>query len=126
MLIILPGKPGNSFNNTKKRNRDSAVLDHISTTCHNISLKDDSILAQEPRYGARRIKEYIDTYKRRLSLNKDQDLELPPVLLHPLKPLVEPKPHRGPQIHALFIEDRQKRLSRLLPFSGRACLSSRL
>ena len=39
------------------------------------------ILASEPNYRARKIKEALDIYKARPTLNRDQGYEIAPVLL---------------------------------------------
>ena len=100
-------KMGKRFEEHAKSDKESAVLDHITTTGHNISLEDVSILAQEPRFGARKIKEALEIYKRRPSLNKDQGLEIPPVLLQLLTPTEDTRPCRGPRVSTFPRADSQ-------------------
>ena len=91
-------KMGKRLEEHKKSDKESALLEHINTSGHNISLDDVSILAREPRFGARKIKEALEIYKRRPSLNRDQGLELQPVLLQLLNPVEDPPRRRGPPV----------------------------
>ena len=57
------------------------MLEHLKNTGHSLSFDDMRVLANEPKYNARKIKEAIEIYKGKPTLNRDQGYELPPVLL---------------------------------------------
>ena len=59
----------------------SAIKEHLSASGHSVSLDDVRILTSEARLDARKVKEAIEIYKRRPSLNRDQGVEIPPILL---------------------------------------------
>ena len=89
---------GTRFHEHTRSDKESALLEHITTTGHSLSLEDISILAREPRFGARKIKEALEIFKRRPSLNRDQGVEIPPVLLQLLTPLEDPLRRGGPRV----------------------------
>ena len=81
--------------------KESAILEHITNTGHSVSLEDVRILAQEPRFRARKIKEALEIYKRRPSLNRDQGLEIQPVLLQLLTPPDQTPRRRGTRVSTI-------------------------
>ena len=50
-------------------------------TGHSLSFENVNILVNEPKLPSRKIREALEIYKRRPSLNRDQGQEIPPVLL---------------------------------------------
>ena len=102
-------KMGKRFVEHTKSDKESAILDHISTSGHSISLEDVSILSREPRFGARKIKEALEIHKRRPSLNRDQGLELQPVLLQLLNAPKDPPRRRDPRVGTI-VRDRANSL----------------
>ena len=102
-------KMGKRFEEHSKSDKESALLEHTSRSGHSISMEDVSILAQEPRFGARKIKEALEIYKRKPSLNRDQGLELHPVLLQLLTPTEETQRRRDPRVGTV-LRDRANSL----------------
>ena len=60
----------------------SGVYDHIKATGHTCSLKNVKVISREPNYWARKYRETIHIHKRRPAMNRDNGLEIPPILLH--------------------------------------------
>ena len=89
-------KMGKRFQEHTKSDKESALLEHLKKTGHSISLENVSILANEPRYHARKIREAIKIHQRRPTLNRDQGLELDPVLLQLLPSPDAPPTSTGP------------------------------
>ena len=89
-------KMGKRFQEHTKSDKESALLEHLKKTGHSISLDNVSILANEPRYHARKIREAIKIHQRRPTLNRDQGLELDPVLLQLLPSPDDPPTSTGP------------------------------
>ena len=56
------------------------------TTGHCISFEDVRILTNESHYNARKIREALEIYKAEHSLNRYQEVEIPPFLLQLLQP----------------------------------------
>ena len=69
------------FQEHSKSDKESALLEHIKQTGHSISLEDVTILANEPRFYARKIREALKIHKLKPTLNRDQGLEIDPILL---------------------------------------------
>ena len=82
---------GKRFEEHKRTDKESAVKEHTLASGHSISFEDVRILACEPRYNARKIREALEIYKSKPSLNRDQGVEVPPVLLQ-LLPTSRPAP----------------------------------
>ena len=60
----------------------SAIYDHVSTTGHTCcSLENVKVISREDKYWARKYRESIQIHKRKPKLNRDQGLEIPPILL---------------------------------------------
>ena len=74
------------FDEHSKSDKESALLEHLKKSGHSISFDDVSILSSEPRYNARKIKEALEIYKHKPTLNRDQGYEIKPVLLQLLTP----------------------------------------
>ena len=91
-------KMGTRFTEHTRSDKESALLEHITNTGHSVSLEDVRILAREPRFGARKIKEALEIYKHKPSLNRDQGLELHPVLLQLLTPPDQTPRRRGTRV----------------------------
>ena len=72
---------GTRFAEHVKSDKQSAVLEHLKATGHSFSFDDVSILAREPNYHARKIKEALKIHLNKPTLNKDQGLEIAPVML---------------------------------------------
>ena len=72
---------GKRFEEHSSSDKESAVLEHLKKTGHSCSFDDVRVLATEPNYNARKIKEAIEIYKASPTLNRDQGYELPPILL---------------------------------------------
>ena len=72
---------GKRFEEHSSTDKESAVLEHLKKTGHSCSFDDVRVLATEPNYITRKIKEAIEIYKASPSLNRDQGYELPPILL---------------------------------------------
>ena len=72
---------GTRFAEHVKSDKQSAVLENLKTTGHSFSFDDVSILAREPNYHARKIKEALKIHLHKPTLNKDQGLEIAPVML---------------------------------------------
>ena len=89
---------GTRFTEHTRIDKESALLEHITNTGHSVSLEDVRILAREPRFGARKIKEALEIYKHKPSLNRDQGLELHPVLLQLLTPPDQTPQRRGTRV----------------------------
>ena len=90
-------KMGKIFQEHSKNDKESALLEHLKSTGHSISLEDVSILANEPRFHARKIREALKIYQHKPTLNRDQGLELDPVLLQLLpRPDAAPSTRGGP------------------------------
>ena len=85
---------GVRFKEHSSTDKESAVLEHTKITGHSLSFEDVRVLASEPRYHQRKVKEALEIYKRRPSLNRDQGYEVAPVLLNLL-----PVPNPGPPHH---------------------------
>ena len=69
------------FDEHCKSDNQSAILEHLKETGHSLSLENVNILVNEPKLPSRKIREALEIYKRRPSLNRDQGQEIPPVLL---------------------------------------------
>ena len=91
-----------------RSDKESAILEHVTNTGHSVSLENVSILAREPRFGARKIKEALEIFKRRPSLNRDQGVELQPILLQLLHPSEDSPRQEGPRVGT--IRDRTNSL----------------
>ena len=89
-------KLGKRFHEHIKTDKESAVLEHHKKTGHSVSFEDVSILATENRYNNRKIKEALEIYKRKPTLNRDQGWEIDPVLLQLLTPLQDLNTTTGP------------------------------
>ena len=63
-----------------KSDKESALLEHRRKTGHSLSFEDVRILVSEPRLTSRKIREAMEIFKRRPTLNRDQGQEIPPVL----------------------------------------------
>ena len=74
-------KMGKRFQEHSRNDKESALQERLNKTGHSISLKDVSILANEPRFHARKMREAMKIYHHKPTLNRDQSLELDPVLL---------------------------------------------
>ena len=60
----------------------SAIYAHVSTTGHTCcSLENVKVISREDKYWARKYRESIQIHKRKPKLNRDQGLEIPPILL---------------------------------------------
>ena len=77
---------GKRYEEHAKTDKESAVLEHTQSLGHSISFEDVRILASETHYNARKIREALEIYKAKPSLNRDQGVEIPPVLLQLLQP----------------------------------------
>ena len=82
---------GDRFKEHSKSDKESAVREHTLSSGHSISLENIKILASESRYNPRKIREALEIYKNNPKLNRDQGVEIPPVLLQLLQP-----PSQGP------------------------------
>ena len=71
---------GKRYEEHAKTDKESAVLEHTQSLGHSISFEDVRILACETHYNARKIREALEIYKAKPSLNRDQGVEIPPVL----------------------------------------------
>ena len=89
-------KMGKRFQEHTKSDKESALLEHLKKTGHSISLENVAVLANEPRYHARKIREAIKIYQHKPTLNRDQGLELDPVLLQLLPSPDTPFTTTGP------------------------------
>ena len=69
------------FDEHRKSDTQSAILEHMKKTGHSLSFENVNILVSEPKLPSRKIREALEIYKRRPSLNRDQGQEIPPVLL---------------------------------------------
>ena len=87
------------FDEHSKNDKESALLEHTKKSGHSISFENVSILASEPKFNARKIREAMEIFKHRPTLNRDQGYEIKPVLLQLLTPR-EGAPHgsRGPTL----------------------------
>ena len=73
---------GTRFQDHAGKDKESAILAHINKTGHNISLDNVNILVQnQPQYHSRKIREALEIHKAAPTLNKDQGVEIAPVLL---------------------------------------------
>ena len=88
------GSLGKRFVEHSKSDRESAVLEHIKRLGHKLSFDDVRVLASESNYSARKIKEALEIHKSSPTLNRDQGVEIPPVLLQLL-----PSSRRDPPAH---------------------------
>ena len=77
--------------NPKYTDQDSAIYEHIHDTGHSISFEDVRILAQEPKYAPRKIKEALEIHKHKPTLNRDGGWTISPTLLD-LLPCLRPRP----------------------------------
>ena len=82
---------GQRFKEHSKSDKESAVREHTLSSGHSISLENVRILASESRYNPRKIREALEIYKINPKLNREQGVEIPPVLLQLLQP-----PSQGP------------------------------
>ena len=89
-------KMGKRFQEHTKSDKESALLEHLKKTGHSISLENVAVLANEPRYHARKIREAIKIHQHKPTLNRDQGLELDPVLLQLLPSPDAPLTSTGP------------------------------
>ena len=96
------------FTEHTRSDKESAILEHVTNTGHSVSLENVSILAREPRFGARKIKEALEIFKRRPSLNRDQGVEIQPILLQLLHPSEDSPRQGGPRVG--MIRDRANSL----------------
>ena len=81
--------------NPKYTDQDSAIYEHIHDTGHSISFEDVRILAQQPKYAPRKIKEALEIHKP--TLNRDGGWTISSTLLDLLPPVSGPDPvdHQG-------------------------------
>ena len=86
------------FTEHTRSDKESAILEHVTSTGHSVSLDNVDILARESRFGARKIKEALEIYKLRPSLNHDQGVELQPILLQLLHPSEDSLRQGGPRV----------------------------
>ena len=78
------------------KHENSAVFEHLQATGHSVSFEDVRIIDSEARFNARKIREALHIYKRKPTLNRDQGLEIPPIMLRLLNPTTArdpPDPH---------------------------------
>ena len=75
---------------TDGKHLNSAIVEHISSTCHRYTLDDTNILVREEKWFPGKIREAPQIHKRSPALNRDQDHEITPILLQLLS--------RDPQI----------------------------
>ena len=61
--------------------RDSAIQDHIAATGHNFDFSDIKIVGREEKFFARKYREAIKIYQQKPAINRDQGIEIPPVML---------------------------------------------
>ena len=72
---------GTRYTDHSGRDKNLAVLEHTTNVGHHVSLDNIHILAQDSRQQSRKIREALEIYKARPSLNRDQGYEIDPVLL---------------------------------------------
>ena len=89
---------GKRFAEHSKTDKESALLEHIKKSGHSLSFEDVRILASEPNYSARKVREALEIYKSNPTLNRDQGVEVPPVLLQ-LLPSSRRDPAANPAGH---------------------------
>ena len=87
---------GKRYEEHAKSDKESAVREHTLSSGHSISFEDVRILACETHYNSRKIREALEIYKAKPSLNRDQGVEIPPVLLQLLQPS-QPAPTHNPR-----------------------------
>ena len=85
---------GKRFREHRWSDDQSAVLEHLKSSGHSLSFDDMRVLASETNYSARKIREALEIYKAKPSLNRDQGFEVAPVLLQLLP---RPGPDRQPR-----------------------------
>ena len=86
---------GTRFAEHVKTDKQSAVLEHQKNTGHSFSFEDVSILTREPNYHARKIKEALKIHLLKPPLNRDQGLEIAPVMLQLLSSTHGPPNNTG-------------------------------
>ena len=74
------------FQEHTKTDKESAVTDHTLSSGHSTSFENVRYLACKSQYNPRKIREALEIYKAKPSLNKDQGVEIPQVLLLLLQP----------------------------------------
>ena len=91
---------GKRYKEHTQTHQGSAVLEHIQNTGHSFSFDDLTILGRESNFNARKIKEALEIYKKKPTLNRDQGVEVPPILLRLLNNQATPAAHtaRGPPL----------------------------
>ena len=72
---------GTRYKEHTRTHPGSAVREHMANTGHSFSFDDLTILGREPGFNARKIKEALAIYKHRPTLNRDQGVEVPPIML---------------------------------------------
>ena len=68
----------------------SAICEHMTNTGHRVNMEEVQVLAQEDKKVPRRIREALKIHQRSPALNRDQGIEIPPILLQLL-----PRDFRG-------------------------------
>ena len=91
---------GKRFTEHTSSDKQSAVLEHLRTSGHSLSFDDVSVLANEPNYHSRKVREAVEIFKNKPQLNRDQGFEIAPVLLQLLPtPKTPHPPDPGPAHH---------------------------
>ena len=72
---------GTRYKEHTRTHPGSAVREHMANTGHSFSFDDLTILGREPGFNARKIKEALAIFKHRPTLNRDQGVEVPPIML---------------------------------------------
>ena len=94
---------GKRYRKHSESDDKSAVLEHLKSSGHSLSFDDMRVLASETNYNARKIREAVEIFKAKPTLNRDQGFDVAPVLLQLL-------PGRGPNRQP---RDLQRASSRL-------------
>ena len=85
---------GKRFEEHAATDKESAVLEHLKASGHSVSFEDVRVLVSEPHYHQRKVREALEIFKRRPSLNRDQGYEVAPVLLNILPSPQAPPSHQ--------------------------------
>ena len=99
---------GKRFEEHAATDRESAVLEHVKKSGHSVSFEDVRVLASEPRFHQRKVREALEIFKRRPSLNRDQGYEVAPVLLNLLPSPQVPPPHQQRAGHRAGLRSRPR------------------